>query len=98
MRFLSMRFPLLAVTALLAAGSARAAEPAPVRVSVMPAAVELTGARDRQGVVVQALFADGSTRDVTAAATMDLDRPVATVTNGFLAPAADGAGTLTVRY
>ena len=70
----------------------------PVKLVVAPATVELTGARDRQGLTVQALFPDGSTRDVTAAVEITLDKPVATVTNGFLAPAADGAATLTVKH
>jgi hypothetical protein len=74
------------------------AETAPVRIRIAPTAVELTGARDRQGLVVQAEFADGSTRDVTAAAEMSFDRPIATVTNGFIAPAADGDAKLTVRH
>ncbi len=92
-----MRFACIVLTALLAA-SGRAAEPAPVRIQVAPAAIELTGSRDRQSVVVQAEFADGSTRDVTAAAEMAFDRPIATVTNGFVAPAADGEAKLHVRY
>jgi hypothetical protein len=70
----------------------------PVKLIVAPSAVELTGARDRQGLTVQALFPDGSTRDVTATAEVTLDKPVATVTNGFLAPLADGTGALTVKH
>jgi hypothetical protein len=64
-----MRSLLLAL-ALAVASGARAAEPAPVRLLVSPPTIELSGARDRQGVVVQAQLADGSTRDVTAAAEM----------------------------
>jgi hypothetical protein len=89
---------LTAAFALLLAGPAAAADPAPARVTVSPAAIDLTGARDRQGVVVQAVDPDGSTRDVTAAAEFAFDKPVATAINGFVAPAADGAATLTVRY
>src|SRR5262245_21954526 len=88
--------PLLVV--LVAAGPVSAAEPAPVRIAVSPDVVDLIGARDRQGLVVQAEFADGSTRDVTASATFTLDKPVATVTNGFLAPKDDGSATLTVTF
>jgi len=88
-----MRFALIAV-ALFTAHAARAAEP--VRVTVAPESVELSGARDRQGLVVQAHFADGSTRDVTGEAKFALDKPVATIENGFLAPVADGTATLTV--
>jgi uncharacterized protein DUF1549/uncharacterized protein DUF1553 len=80
----------------IAAGPASAAEPAPVRIAVAPESIELTGARDRQGVVVQAVFADGSTRDATASATFALDKPVAGITNAFLASKDDGSATLTV--
>jgi hypothetical protein len=92
-----MRFTSIILIALLAV-TGRAAEVGPVRIRVAPAAVELTGARDRQGLVVQAEFADGSTRDVTAAAEMSFDQPIATITNGFVAPVADGNTTLHVRY
>src|SRR5262245_44957270 len=83
---------------LLAAVPARAAERAPVRITVSPAAIELTGSRDWQGIAVQAEFTDGSTKDVTAAAELTLDWPVARVVNGYLAPAADGSATLTVKH
>jgi hypothetical protein len=92
-----MRFAAIVLTALLASVG-HAAEPEPVRILLAPPAVDLTGARDRQGLIVQAEFADGSNRDVTAAAEMTFDRPVATVSNGFVAPAADGTATLRVRY
>lgn len=90
-----MRFALIAV-ALFVAHAARVTAAEPVRVSVAPQSVELTGARDRQGLAVQAHFADGSTQDVTADAKFALDKPVAAVENGFVAPAADGTATLTV--
>ena len=35
------------------------------KLDVFPPAVNLTSARDRQAVVVQATYADGITRDVT---------------------------------
>ena len=93
-----VRYPAMRMTvlALLIASPALAADP--VKLVVAPTSVELTGARDRQGLTVQASFADGSTRDVTATAEMTLDKPVATVTNGFLAPAADGSARLTVKH
>src|SRR5262245_44953079 len=90
------RFSLLVVFAL--SSPAVAADPVPVRIALSPPAVELTGARDRQGLVVQAEYADGSTRDVTAAAAIALDKPIASTESAFLAPAADGSATLTVRY
>ena len=78
--------------------TAEATEPTPVRLIISPAAVELTGARDRQGMVVQAEYADGSVRDVTNEASFSFDRPVATAIHGFLSPITDGAATLTVAY
>jgi hypothetical protein len=81
---------------LLTATQASAAEP--VRIVVAPSAIELAGARDRQGVVVQAEFADGSTRDVTGSAAFTLDKPVASIANAFLAPTAEGTATLSVKY
>jgi hypothetical protein len=92
-----MRFPLLTL-ALFMASPAFAGDLTPVRILVAPPSVELSGARDRQGLVVQAEFADGSTRDVTSLAEMAFDKPVATVTNGFIAPAKDGDATLTVKH
>jgi hypothetical protein len=86
--------PLTLVVVLYAAAPA-AADP-PVRLVVQPAAVELSGPRDRQGLVVQGEYADGSTRDLSAEAKFTFDKPVATVTNAFLAPAAEGRATLTV--
>jgi hypothetical protein len=70
----------------------------PVRITVSPTTVELTGARDRQGLVVQAEFADGSTRDVTAEANYSLDQPIVTIQNAFLAPLEEGNATLTVSW
>jgi hypothetical protein len=88
-----MRFALIAA-GLLVGPPVLAAEP--VRITVSPDSVELTGARDRQGLVVQGEYADGSTRDLTGSATFALDKPVATITNAFLAPVTDGTATLTV--
>ena len=93
-----MRPAALLVVLVAGPAAAAAADPAPVRLTVSPSSVSLTGARDRQGLVVQAEYPDGSTRDVTAAAAMTFDRPVATVADGFVAPAADGAATLTVAH
>ncbi len=91
-----MRFALIAAVLVAVVAPVRAAEP--VRITVAPDRVDLTSARDRQGVVVQAEFADGSTKDVTASATFALDKPVATITNAFLAPVTDGAATLSVAF
>src|SRR5690349_2114425 len=43
----------------------KAGEPQPVALAVYPQQVSLSSSRDRQGLIVQAKFADGSTRDVS---------------------------------
>jgi hypothetical protein len=88
----------MAVMLLALAQPAAAAGPAVTELAAYPAAVSLTTARDRQGLVVQATFADGSTRDVTGEAELKLDKPVAAITNGELAPLADGEAKLAVAF
>jgi hypothetical protein len=85
--------------AVLTARPAAAAEPAVASLEVFPPAVQLTTARDRQSIVVQAVLADGLTRDVTAEAKLALENPaLARIENGTLYPAADGAAALRVEY
>ena len=69
-----------------------------IGVRVVPPAVELSTARDRQSIVVQAEYDDGSTRDVTAEARATVEPPVATVTDGIVAPKVDGQGRLKVDF
>ncbi len=72
---------------------------APATLSVFPTNVVLNNGRDRQGIVVQASYADGSTRDVTAAANLSLaDAKPARIDQATLLPVADGSSTLKVRY
>ncbi|MEO8497170.1 MAG: DUF1549 domain-containing protein, partial [Planctomycetota bacterium] len=60
---------------------------------------QLTTIRDRQALIVQAEYADGITRDVTAEAKFTLANPaLATVAANVLRPTADGASQLTVEY
>ncbi|HEX4589219.1 MAG TPA: cell surface protein, partial [Gemmataceae bacterium] len=67
--------------------------------AVYPPDVQLNSARARQTVVVQAAFADGITRDVTAEAKLTLSNPaLAKLAGNVLTPAADGAGELRVEY
>jgi hypothetical protein len=65
---------------------------------VLPASISLTGARDRQAIVVLLREKDGSTRDVTASARIEINPQVATVASGFLAPSENGDGELSVKY
>src|SRR5947209_1773205 len=67
--------------------------------AVYPPEIQLTTARDRQSIVVQAAHADGITRDVTKEATFTLAKPGLVRREGSVfRPAADGATTLTVAY
>jgi Protein of unknown function (DUF1549)/Protein of unknown function (DUF1553) len=69
------------------------------KIEVFPAEIQLTTARDRQSIVVQATFADGITRDVTSEATITpADSRLFRRVGAILYPAADGATTLAVAY
>lgn len=66
---------------------------------VFPPKIELHGQDDRQGIVVQQIDADGTTKDVTTQAKLRLaDGTLATLTGAMLAPKADGATTLVVDH
>src|SRR6266705_1848244 len=69
------------------------------KLEVFPPDINLTTARDRQLVVVQATFADGITRDVTAESTITLADPklVRREANVFW-PLADGKTQIAVAF
>lgn len=70
-----------------------------VDLAVYPADVNLSGARDRQSVVVQATYADGVTEDVTAQAQWKLEKGnLVKLQNNLLTPAADGETTLSIAF
>jgi hypothetical protein len=67
------------------------AAPAPVELRVHPPEINLATARDRQAVVVQAVHADGITRDVTGEVRWSLQDPALVRLRGNeLEPRADG--------
>ncbi len=71
----------------------------PATLSVFPTNIALNNGRDRQGIVVQAGYADGSTRDVTTSSKLRLEDPkLARIDQATLFPLADGSSTLKVRY
>ena len=71
----------------------------PATLSVFPTNVVLNNGRDRQGIVVQASYADGSTRDVTSASKLRLEDPkLARIDQATLFPLADGSSVLKIRY
>jgi hypothetical protein len=64
-----------------------------------PSDISLYNARDRQTITVQALFADGVTRDVTAEATITVtDKNLIKLEGTTLAPTADGETTVSVAF
>src|SRR5262245_25418438 len=84
---------------LLAAVGARAQEPTPTALEVSPPQVNLLTARARQLVVVQATYADGVTRDVSAKARITLANPaLVKCDKNVLTPVADGGTELVVEY
>ena len=89
----------LAFLALGVASPLLAGEAALTRLEVFPNDVDLTTARDRQSLVVQATYADGITRDVTAQAAMIPANPALVRRDGFvLHPVADGETILDVAF
>jgi hypothetical protein len=90
---------LLALALLPAGAGAGDTDPKEVAdVKVYPADVELSTARDRQSLVVQATYADGVTRDVTSESQFELAQPLADRKDNVLSPLADGQTELSVRW
>lgn len=78
---------------------AGAATPALTELKVFPADVNLKNRQDHQGIVVQAIYADGITRDVTAEARYVLHDPSLVKFAQFvLTPVADGATELKITF
>jgi Protein of unknown function (DUF1549)/Protein of unknown function (DUF1553) len=76
-----------------------APRPKPAEILVYPPDVELTTARDRQSLIVQARYSDGITRDVTDEAKLTLaDTKLARFDKQTLYPLADGKTQLDVEY
>ncbi|HVK14983.1 MAG TPA: DUF1549 and DUF1553 domain-containing protein [Gemmataceae bacterium] len=85
--------------AILAGIAAPAAAQAPTALEVFPPDINLETGRDRQSFVVQAWFADGLSRDVTAEAKAALANPaLAKLDKNVVLPVADGVTELTVEW
>ncbi len=81
------------------AGAARAQTAAVSEVQVFPPDVNLFTARGRQTIVVQAVYADGITRDVTAQAKVTpANAALVKVDRNVVLPVADGATELAVAF
>lgn len=84
---------------LLVAGQLAAAETTPTKLNVYPADVHLNTNRDRQSIIVQAVYENGLTEDVTDMAQFSLSNPaLAKLENKTLYPQADGKTELTVSH
>jgi hypothetical protein len=93
----SLQLALLWSLSLLFATSATAAELTELR--VFPPEVSLLTAKDFQSIVVQAVYSDGITRDVTTQAEWNLgEGNLVTRDGNRLKPAADGQAQLTVSF
>jgi hypothetical protein len=83
-------------SAATAGGSSRAAL---ASVQVFPPEINLSSARDRQSIVVQATYADGITRDVTKDAALKEANPSLLRREGSIfQPSVDGSTTLAVAF
>ncbi len=85
---------------LLSAPLLAQAAPSLVEVRVQPPNINLTAKQDKQSLVVQALYSDATTQDVTAKAEFAFaDKKTAVMDKEFVVrPAADGQTTLTVKF
>ncbi len=93
------RFLLAVLCGCGCAVSVFAAKPALTDLKVFPADVNLTTRGDRQSIVVQAIYADGVTRDVTAQASFTLaHQALAKFDHFVLSPLADGQTELKVKF
>jgi hypothetical protein len=82
-----------------ATGTSQVTAPVPESIKVYPPDVNLTTARDRQSVIVQAVYASGVTADVTDSASFALaDASLARLDANVLYPVADGNTELKVEF
>ena len=72
---------------------------APVGIEVYPPRVQLDSSRDRQRVIVQAIYADGRTENVTAAADIRAtNEKLVSIKAGMVSPVADGEAKIVVKH
>ncbi|HJZ91334.1 MAG TPA: DUF1549 and DUF1553 domain-containing protein [Gemmataceae bacterium] len=94
---MAIRFLLAALALAGSLGTAQAQSP--TALEVYPQDVNLETARDRQSFVVQAWFADGLSREVTAEAKVTVANPaLVKLDKNVLQPTADGATEMTVEW
>jgi hypothetical protein len=72
---------------------------APVSIAVFPPDVNMQSARGKQRIIVQASYADGITRDVTAQAKVTISDPkIAKIVNLEVLPVGDGKCSIAVEF
>ena len=103
MRYTSTAIRLFAALGLVAVfsavGSAQSPTAGLASLDVFPADVNLTTSRDRQSFVVQATYADGITRDVTAEAKVTVANPaLVKLEKNVVHTVADGATEMKVEF
>ena len=100
MKFAFRRSVLALAAACVTSALAYAAKgPVLTDVKVYPTDVNLKTKQDRQGMVVQAIYADGVTRDVTEKATYTLsNKALAKFDHFTLTPVADGVTELKIKF
>ena len=92
-------FAALAAISMLSPAGLLAQDPAPASISVAPADIHLSAARDQQSLLVQAVLPNGLTVDVTEQATIAIENEGFVRRDGMkFFPVADGATKVTVTY
>jgi hypothetical protein len=94
----AIRLLRLAAIAIVCTSSAVAWADAPIGIEAYPPRIRLDSSRDRQRVLVQAVFADGRSEHVAAPALKPSDAKLFAVEQGVLRPLADGEGKLVVEH
>ena len=96
----SFAFVSVVVAILLTVSSSSPADDvAPASISVAPLDIHLSAVRDRQGMIVQAVMANGLTSDVTDQATLTVENEAFVRRDGAtFYPVGDGATKITVTY
>ena len=85
--------------AVLSCGALQAADRTLVKLNVFPPEVKLKTAKDRQSIVVQAVYADGVTEDVTSQSILSVHGPASVrVAGKIVYPVADGKTELKCNY
>jgi hypothetical protein len=96
---MALRRSLLAALALAGSLGTAVAQSPPTALEVYPPDINLETSRDRQSFVVQAWFADGLSRDVTAEARAAVANPMmARLEGNAVYPIADGTTELSVEW